>query len=423
MEELRLTFSEIKEFLLPASSDQEVLRYVGPFFWVVTGVLVFLYGRALTSSPSLREPLRGVIFTAIMLVHGLLHWRLPRATGNTRVALIYLVFQGLLALALTVLSKNIIFPLALGAILIGETAGAVRKMRIAIPLIVMQLGLALISYISIMGWGDLPSWWFTALPITAFVILYVIMFNRQADASQQAQALLRELEEAHHKLADYSSHVEQLTRVAERERMARDLHDTLAQGVAGLVLQLEAVKNHLDNGRTERAGEIIDLSLQRARSTLTESRAAIDNLRRRAETLHLEELVRGHAAGFSHTAGIPCEVISTLSDPVILPAAAAEHIERIVSEALFNILRHAKASRVEIKIEQARQDIRLHIEDNGIGFDPTHSQSSGRYGLIGIRERARLLGGSSAIDSQPGKGTHLRLSFPAFTESKRYPHE
>src|SRR5690606_37880015 len=90
---------------------------------------------------------------------------------------------------------------------------------------------------------------------------------------------LAELETAHRQLAAYAAQVESLTLSNERQRMARELHDTLSQGVAALVLQLEAANAHLQNGRHDRAAGIIDLSLRRARNTLAESRAAIDDLR------------------------------------------------------------------------------------------------------------------------------------------------
>ena len=106
-----------------------------------------------------------------------------------------------------------------------------------------------------------------------------MFFNRESSAREEAEALAAQLEAANAELAASSAQLKELTLVAERQRMARELHDTLAQGVAGLVLQLEAVKAHLGSERPERAAQIVDQSLTRARSTLADSRSAIDDLR------------------------------------------------------------------------------------------------------------------------------------------------
>src|SRR5258708_32705916 len=105
--------------------------------------------------------------------------------------------------------------------------------------------------------------------LTAFVLVVGYALH-QARARTQTQRLLRELEQAHRQLADDAIRIEELTRVAERQRMARELHDTLAQGLAGLILQLEAVKAHLVVGREERALENVIQAQRLRRATLTD---------------------------------------------------------------------------------------------------------------------------------------------------------
>jgi NarL family two-component system sensor histidine kinase YdfH len=118
-----------------------------------------------------------------------------------------------------------------------------------------------------------------------FIVLLMVMYNQQLAERQKAVELAESLESANAKLAAYNAKIESLTLQNERQRMARELHDTLAQGVAGLVLQLEAVKAHLRSNRTERAAAIVEQSITRARSTLAESRAAIDDLTCCASTM------------------------------------------------------------------------------------------------------------------------------------------
>lgn len=149
------------------------------------------------------------------------------------------------------------------------------------------------------------------IPIVVFVILFISLYMRQNEAREQAQSLATELESANRQLTEYASQVEELTLAAERQRLARELHDTLSQGLTGLVLQLEAVKAHLESGRGERAVAIIEQSLARARSTLADSRSAIDDLR--AVPAGLPEAMRAKAERFTQATGIPCELSESRS--------------------------------------------------------------------------------------------------------------
>ena len=137
-----------------------------------------------------------------------------------------------------------------------------------------------------------------------FIVLLMVMYNQQLAERQKAVELAESLESANAKLAAYNAKIESLTLQNERQRMARELHDTLAQGVAGLVLQLEAVKAHLTSNRTERAVAIVEKSITRARSTLAESRAAIDNLR--AVPANVTDVVREKLEIFKQSTGVAC---------------------------------------------------------------------------------------------------------------------
>ena len=133
------------------------------------------------------------------------------------------------------------------------------------------------------GWQLVPTWLGTAVVMMVFVLIYVLMFMRQMSARQEAQTLLAELETAHRQLAEYAQEVETLTLEAERQRMARELHDTLAQGLAGLILQLEGLEAHLERGNLAKVVEIAAQAKGRARSTLAEARQAIGDLREQGE--------------------------------------------------------------------------------------------------------------------------------------------
>ena len=191
------------------------------------------------------------------------------------------------------------------------------------------------------------------------------LYTRQAEARARAQALLSELETAHRELAEYAARVEDLTLAAERQRMARELHDTLAQGLAGLILQLEAANSHLANGRAERAQEILVQAMARARNTLADARRAIGDLRQEAAVPgDLSEAVREEAGRFSAATGIPCTL--DLASLPSLPDDIREHALRVVSEGLTNVARHAQASQVWIRLASSGDCLEVEVRDDGV---------------------------------------------------------
>lgn len=265
-----------------------------------------------------------------------------------------------------------------------------------------------------LGWASAGWVFLGAIPLVIFVVIYVALYMRQNDAREHAQRLAAELETANRQLTTYATQVEDLTLANERQRMARELHDTLAQGVAGLVLQLEAVKAHLEAGRDERAAAIIDQSLARARTTLADARAAIDDLRATPDSL--PDAVRTKIERFTQATGIPCDLDLALGNSHLIPAGISDHALRILSEARTHITRHAQATEVNVRFVNQNHHLEMEIRDNGRGFDPDAATRSGYYGLLGMRERTRLVGRTLNINSRPGQGTVIHLQIPLAPE-------
>jgi NarL family two-component system sensor histidine kinase YdfH len=279
-----------------------------------------------------------------------------------------------------------------------------------------MLGLSFTNYMLLIGQAGWYFWLLAMLPMTFFVAVYVTLYSRQAEARAQAQRLLADLEIANRQLSEYAARVEDLTITAERQRMARELHDTLSQGLAGLILQLEAADAHLEGARPERARLILEKSMEKARETLAEARLAIDDLRH-ATPRSLEAAVRQEAGHFTDSTGIPCTPEIDL--PADIPDPVSEAAIRLSMEGLTNIARHAHATRVTLRIagveEKDKAALELEICDNGAGFDPEKVEP-GHYGLLGMRERVRLAGGSLELRSAPGQGTCLLARFPLRSE-------
>ena len=381
------------------------------FVWFMTLVIASLYVISLRSTPSLLQPWTFLVFTGLTVLHIILHFLLGIIIEQPRRITGYVLFQGGLTFLISSLAQNIGMNFALFMGLLGEAIGLFGLTRRGLLFAGYYLVLLVISLIQFSGLAGSVPFLLTTIPVVLFVILFVSLYMRQNEAREQAQKLASELESANRQLAEYAAQVEELTIAAERQRLARELHDILSQGLAGLVLQLEAIKAHHEAGRVERTGEIIDQSLARARSTLADSRSAIDDLR--SIPASLSEAVLTKTERFTQATGIHCDLSLALGDRVV-PRENSDHLLRVLNEAMANITRHAGANQVWVRLEIKNNHLELEVRDDGSGFDPEKVDSPGHYGLLGMRERARLMGGHLEIESAPGHGTRLRLIAPLF---------
>lgn len=394
------------------SSQLSNLREVIPFFIVVTIVVIGLYIAAVSGLGELRTPWRVGALTGLMLIYLVLYWSLLLLPEKILTYAIFLVVQSILAFCITVLSGQVMLSMGLYAPLVGVAVGSLRNIRLTVLAVLGIFSIAALNVFIIPGANMPIGWYWIVIPVTLFVVIYVELYSRQTEAREESQKLLMELAGAHRQLSEYAARVEDLTLANERQRLARELHDTLAQGLVGLILQLEAASSHMQNQNQDRAYEILQQAMSRARGTLADARRAIGNLRE-VQTIpdDLVESIRTEVKRFSNATGIPCEIHGGVSADV--PERIAEHVHRIVSEALTNITRHAQAQRVWLEVSSDSEFLKIIIRDNGVGFDPQAlSVSRGHYGLLGMRERARLAGGTVKVESKPGAGTSVQLTLP-----------
>jgi two-component system NarL family sensor kinase len=189
----------------------------------------------------------------------------------------------------------------------------------------------------------------------------------------------------------------------ERNRLAREIHDTIAQDLSAIAFQLEAAEALLDGPvDPERVRRAVAAALDLTRKGLEETRRSVLDLR--AAPLEGRTLAAALADLASER-----DVIFEGSAPTPLPAAVEVGLYRIAQEALQNALRHAEATRILIRLEALPDRVRLTVEDDGQGFVIGEESSASRFGLIGMRERARLLGGSFQLESSPGAGTRVTV--------------
>jgi PAS domain S-box-containing protein len=197
---------------------------------------------------------------------------------------------------------------------------------------------------------------------------------------------------------------------AERNRMARDIHDTLAQGFTGVIMQLEAAEEAMSQSLAGKAEEHVIRAGELAREGLSEARRSVCALRplaldRKDLCEALEDLIR------KMTAGTPVQAeFNVQGKPRELPLEWDENLLRIGQEVLTNVLRHSQASKFIARIAFDDGEIRLDLRDNGSGFDPAGRHDG--FGLQGMRERVEGMGGRLSIRSARGEGTAISIALP-----------
>jgi ligand-binding sensor domain-containing protein/signal transduction histidine kinase len=200
--------------------------------------------------------------------------------------------------------------------------------------------------------------------------------------------------------------------LVERNRIAREIHDTLTQGFVAIGFQLEAVASGLDESAG--AHRHLRLAQKMVRTSLDEARRSVWELRAEAlERMNLADALETIAREM--TAGSDIEIrMQVRGKPRVLPSGVESDLLRVGQESLTNAARHGSPSRISIEIEYNEKSTRLRVADNGCGFDTSKAPSvrSGHFGLVGIRERAEQLGADLRVASVPGEGSVVEIVVP-----------
>ncbi|MGH8794538.1 MAG: sensor histidine kinase [Stackebrandtia sp.] len=250
-------------------------------------------------------------------------------------------------------------------------------------------------------WG-VAAWSGAAL---AFAFALGLWITRIIEQSRQRAELVSELSAARAQLAEVSRRAGV---AAERERLARDIHDTLAQGFAGVVLLVEAAASDVGRDdeaarrRLERAGEI-------ARENLTEARLLVEALTPAAlSEASLPDALRRMLDRLGGELDVEC-VFEVTGNPRRLSTDQEVTLLRVVQEALTNVRKHSGASRVDVRLDYSGARVELRVADDGRGFDPLAPHNG--YGLSGMRDRVAAAGGTLSVDAAPSAGTAIRAEW------------
>jgi signal transduction histidine kinase len=228
-------------------------------------------------------------------------------------------------------------------------------------------------------------------------------------ANRRLEATIAENEGLHHQLL---VHAREAGVLDERQRMAREIHDTLAQGLTGIVTQLQAAEQASTRTPDDLTGwrRHVDAATRLARDSLTEARRSVDALRPEPlEGCRLSEALSSVAERWSVLHGIPAQVTTTGTARPIDPEAEFALL-RAAQEALANVARHAHATRVGLTISYMENEVALDVRDDGAGFDPAALDRG--FGLVAMRQRIARLSGSLQVESEPGGGTAVSACVP-----------
>jgi signal transduction histidine kinase len=280
--------------------------------------------------------------------------------------------------------------------------------------IVLFAGLVLagagrIGRMSLHAWlGLVASHAFLNLLVTFGVVMLLGRFAAENIEIHAAQAqALAELQAAHEALQRQAANAEELAILKERSRLSRELHDTLGHALSAITMQMEAVRR------------VMARDPEQAQALLTEAqdaaRAAMQDLRQHLSTLR-EPAVPEDVAGALRELGEQEAIRHGWTPsfdlaPVILPPPARRALLQVAREALENAGRHASARHLSVSLQERAGQIHLCVADDGRGFDPS-TVPRDHFGLKGMRERVRELGGELVIDSAPGAGTRVAVRLP-----------
>ena len=372
------------------------------------------------------------IFLLLVALYSFLLWRGLSGRVQPRFLWLYFLFQGLFVVAMqwVVEQPN----LALNCYLV-LTLCAVAMFKRAVPALLIGTSYLLLFFVSLsippsydapLGmhlaalW--LSFWSFSDLTTIVFFVLgYLMLYLQQSSAQRELEQAHLELQGAYSRLAASSRQIETLTLLTERQRIARELHDTLAQGIAGMIMQLEVASAQIHRKNYPQAQQVLNQALSYARTTLQDARHAITDLR--SSTPRVDQLVASvqeEIAHFFQTTGIVCH--THLDDLIHTPAHACEHVLRVIGEGLSNVAHHAQARQVNVEARVVERWLSITVQDDGQGFDPANQTLyAGHYGLLGLQERANLVEGTLSVSSSDGKGTTLAFRLPLATSGNPIP--
>lgn len=317
----------------------------------------------------------------------------------------------------------------------GNAAGVMTR-RLYGPIILLPPILGFLSLVSVEVW----KWYDLPFGIAIFAIACILLLASivamtsvrleaidisRAKAEEELGRTIDALEHSRVQLRELSAHTQEVQE-EERLRIAREVHDELGQSLTAIKMDVALLKNHVPNGTSQSVANGTNTSdgfEKRTAAILSLVNATIKTVQRISaelrpsllDDLGLAAAIEWQSKQYEERAKVQIDVDA---DDISLDRERAIAIFRIFQEALTNIMRHANAKHVHVSLHRSNDTLVLETYDDGVGFDPNATRSAPSLGLIGMRERATLAGGTLTINSAPGSGTSVVLNMPLHHETQ-----
>jgi signal transduction histidine kinase len=398
--------------------DRRLLRLAG----LALPAAVWVLG-LFSPPPGGSTPSYLVAFTGLLAALAVVDATAPRRDAPAWRRLLWLAAELAICFAVVRLHGTLIrpalvylLPVSRALVLFGERRGLALS---------MSVWLAYGLNIGLYAWpdrlGEFPNYLSFMLPLYVVAIVLTVAGLRQADDRRNLQRLYDELREAHEQLQAMHAQARELAVTQERNRLAREIHDSLAHYLTVINVQLEAAER-LGPDQIDRARRAVHRARRLTVQCLQDVRHSVAALRASAfEELSLPRALRALAVEFAESTDIAIELDLGLPDEVRLAPETALALYRAAQEGLTNVQRHAAGSRVLVSLARNNGSVELTIQDDGRGptLDPGQGEPSpdGCFGLLGLGERVELLGGRVWFGRGPEGGARLVVVVPAERES------
>jgi signal transduction histidine kinase len=330
---------------------------------------------------------------------------------NRLLTYIYLLVQTAIICTLSLITPNVDFWAALFCPLVVQVMHSFPQRT---GFLITGIFTVITSILLLLGLGPevgLPL--IFTYGVIYFLLAAFIAIIREAEAARgESQKQQAELESAHRQLQTYTARAEELAVLQERDRLARELHDSVTQSLYSLTLFTQAARELAEAGNLERTQHNLARIAHTAGQALKEMRLLVYELRPLALTdVRLIEALQHRLDAVEGRSGVQARLLLEAEEDIELSATVEEELYRIAQEALNNALKHAHATSVAVRLVVPADSRRLEFEvsDDGCGFDTDAVKGKGGLGLTSIRERADRLGAELSVSSTPGQGTQVKI--------------
>lgn len=354
-----------------------------------------------------------LVGSGLLVIFGVIFWFSPDKDAPDWIKHAYFIVQSFVVCSLMMMHPSwgpfpilffilsahatMLFPQRMGYIWVG-------LFTLFTGIVMVSLDTSLEGFLSLLPFA--AGYWF-------FAAFSTIMAAAN-EARQESQTLLDELQLAHHQLQEYAAQVEELAVSEERNRLAREMHDTLGHRLTVAAVQLEGAQR-LIPVEPDRATEMVSTVREEVREALSELRRTVATLREPLQMdISLPHALGRLVASFEKATGLDVHLTIPQAE-LLLPNPHRLALYRAVQEGLTNVQRHAQAKNVWILLKNTPQQVTLLISDDGIGYD--EKDETPGFGLRGLRERVSQVKGTLQIESRPEGGTQLRIVLPISMEN------